>query len=143
MLVALRDCAQHADLVARWVWQEWKDGSGFTLEQTRAQLLGEPDCPATLLAIDADEPLGVLGFRRFDHERLGSQLLFVNSLYVAPAARGRGIASALVADAVIRAAALVRTLHVYTQIPGWYEARGFTCAERNADGVHAVLRREV
>jgi predicted N-acetyltransferase YhbS len=143
MIVALRDRAQHGDLVARWVWEEWKDGSRFTLEQTRAQLLGEPDCPATLVAIDANEPLGVLGFRRFDHERLGSQLLFVNSLYVAPAARRRGVASALVAQAIIGAAAFVRTLYVYTQIPGWYEARGFTCAERNADGLHAVLLREV
>jgi len=139
MIVALGEYPQHADRVARWVWEEWRDSSPFTFEQTRAQLLGEPDCPATLLAVDGDEPLGVLGFRRHDHPRLGSQLLFVNSLYVVAAARRRGVGGELVAEAIARAAAIVRTLHVYTSIASWYEARGFTCAERDPDSANAVL----
>jgi N-acetylglutamate synthase-like GNAT family acetyltransferase len=62
---------------------------------------------------------------------------------VVPAARSRGAGGALVAAALIRAAATDRTLYVYTNIPGWYAARGFTCVERTADSPNAVLLREL
>ena len=138
-LRSLAERPQDADRVARWIWEHWQDSSGFTLEQTRAQLLGEPDCPETILAVEGGAAIGVLGFRRFDHPRLGAQLLFVNSLFVAPPARGRGVGSALVEAALARAAPFVRALYVYTAIPGWYEARGFRCAERDSDAAGAVL----
>ena len=140
---SLDECPQHLDLVASWVWEHWKDSSGSSLAQTRAQLRGEPDCPATLLALERAGPIGVLGFSRFDHPRLGPRLLFVNSLYVEEAARSRGADGALLAAALIAAAATDRTLYVYTNIPGWYEARGFTCVERAADSLGAVLLREL
>ena len=139
MIVALAEHPQHAGLAARWLWEEWRESSGFTLEQTRAQLLGEPDCPATLLALAGDEPIGVLGFRRYDHARLGPHLLFVNSLYVVAPARKRGVGGQLLARAIERAAPFARPLYVYTHLAGWYEARGFTCRERDATSGNAVL----
>src|SRR5262245_25836302 len=125
-IVSLNERAHYADAAALWVWELWKDRSGKTLEQIRVQLLGEPHCPDTLLAVEAEEPVGALASSRFDHPRLGPQLLFVNSLFVVPTARRRGIASALLVRALARAALTDPTLYVYTDIPAWYQARGFT-----------------
>jgi ribosomal protein S18 acetylase RimI-like enzyme len=139
-LHSLGERLQDADLVARWLWEHWRDPR-FTFEQTRAQLLGEPDCPATIVAVEAGAAVGVLGFLRYDHPRIGPHLLFVNSLYVVSAARRRGVGSALVQAAIERATAIERALYVYTGIAAWYEARGFTCVERDADSGNAVLLR--
>ena len=140
-VTSLSERLRDVDRVAGWVWGQWRDGSGLPLEQIRAQLLGEPGCPATLLALEAGEAVGALGFLRFDHPRLGTRLLFINSLYVVPAARRRGIAGGLLAHALVHATASDDALYVYTGIPAWYEARGFTVVERAAASPNAVLYR--
>lgn len=67
----------------------------------------------------------------------GPLRLFVNALFVAEGHRGQGVGSALLAEAVRRATS---ELFVYTDLRGWYEARGFAFVERDAESGSVLLR---
>ncbi|MDD9936750.1 MAG: GNAT family N-acetyltransferase, partial [Myxococcales bacterium] len=122
---------QHVPTVARWIWEQWRHHSGLTLEQTRVRLLEQPDCPTPLLALDVDQPIGVLGFGRFDYQAKPPPVLFIDVLYVRRDRRGLGIGSALLSRGLASArTAADRRLHVYTDIPRFYEQRGFTLLDQ-------------
>ena len=140
-IVPLIEREQDIETAARWTWEEWKDLSGLTLDQARLQLIGRPDCPPSLLAIDDTEAVGVLAFRRVMYKGREPMILSINALYVDARARGRGVGTALVAEAVERAAAFVRVVHVYTNLRAWYEARGFAFLEDDAGTPNCLLCR--
>lgn len=139
-ILTLAECPQHVDTATQWLWDEWPRGaSGETFDQTRTTLLGRPDCPPTLLAID-HEPLGVIGFRRVKFRGREPLLLFINSLLVIPTHRSRGIATALLTEALRRVEPADLPVHVYTHLRDWYTARGFVFVEEESETGNVLLR---
>lgn len=146
-IVTLDDYPDYLDTVVQWVWDEWRGGhNNQSLEETRAIMQSKPSWPPTLVAIDEEtaQAIGVLGFRRVTLHGREPLRLFINSLFVPAQARRRGVATALVAEAVRRAGARSdrseEWLYVYTNIASWYEARGFEAAEHDAETGNTVLR---
>jgi ribosomal protein S18 acetylase RimI-like enzyme len=149
-IAPLDDCPDHLDTVVQWVWDEWRGGHNKqSFEETRSIIQGKPDRPPTLVAIDEHTAaaVGVLGFRRVMLHGREPLLLFINSLFVPAPARRRGVATALVAEAVRRVGARSgpsdEWLYVYTNIASWYEARGFDVAEHDAETGNTVLRMQI
>lgn len=146
MIIPLDDCPQHLDTIVQWVWDEWRGGqNGQSFDQTRAVMKGNPGHPPTLVALDDEthRPLGVLGFRRVMLHGRDPLVLFINSLFVPVSKRRRGIASALLTEAVRRVGPEDEWLYVYTNIATWYEARGFTAIEREPASGNTVLRMQM
>jgi predicted N-acetyltransferase YhbS len=125
-ILNLADRPAHVDTVARWIWNEWREHSGLSEEQTRDRLLDPPDCPATLLAEDAGVPVGVLGFQRFERNPGEAPSLFIDALFVPEAHRGRGFGRALVHEGIERARAFAPDLYVYTSRQDWYRRHGWS-----------------
>jgi len=125
-------------VVARWVWETW---GSKTYEETVASLDDPEDCPPTLIALATGQPVGVVGFGRFRRADDTVETLWINALYVIEAERSRGLGSRLVSAAIDLAGSWVEELYVYTDVPAWYEHRGWTVIE-STDG-DSVLRRRL
>lgn len=87
------------DPVARWIHQEWGAFSGRSLEQTRARFSDEGawgGLPMTFVALDGADPLGIASLRERDSVDWDpGRAPWICNVYVAPSARGRGIAARL------------------------------------------------
>jgi GNAT superfamily N-acetyltransferase len=138
-ILRLSETPEHTDVVARWLWQEWGEHSGVSLEETRVRLLDPFECPPTLLALVGSEPAGVIGFRRFQRRGEPERSLFIDAIFVAEPFRGRGIGSALLNQALASARPHAAELFVYTERRDWYEARGWQPADDETSGASAVL----
>ena len=125
-ILPLKERPAYLEVVARWVWENWRDHSGLTEEQTRKRLEDPGDCPATLVAEEAEAPVGVLGFQRFVRSPGEPPSLFVDVLFVPESERGRGIGAALVREGLERARRFAPDLYVYTSQRDWYQKRGWT-----------------
>jgi GNAT superfamily N-acetyltransferase len=126
IILPLAERPHHLDPVGRWVWEQWREHSGLTEEQTRHRLLGRPDCPPTLIVEEGDAPAGVLGFQRFVRDPAEPPALFIDALFVSEPFRGRGYGSALVREGFDRARAFAPDLYVYTAQRDWYQQRGWS-----------------
>ena len=113
----------------RWIWEEWREHSGLSLEETRERLLLNEDQPPALLALSGESPAGVLGFGRFQRAPGQVPSLFIDALYVAPEYRGCGTGTLLLREAVTRAREFASELFVYTHLRAWYERRGWMAVE--------------
>jgi len=134
----LSDHPSALPVVARWVWETW---GSKTYEETVASLDDPEDCPPTLIAVAGGRPVGVVGFGRFRRVDEPVETLWINALYVVEAERSRGLGSRLVSAAIDLAGSWVEELHVYTDVPTWYEHRGWTVIE-SSDG-DSVLRHRL
>jgi len=132
--VRIENLADHPDFVgtvARWQWDEWghldpTDSLAARITSLRDQT-DPTHIPTTYVALDGDAPLGtasLVGHDMSTHHELSPWLA---SVYVTPAARGRGVASALVRHAVGQAAAMgVTRLSLFTpDAQGLYEKLGW------------------
>jgi GNAT superfamily N-acetyltransferase len=131
----LSDHPSALPVVARWVWQTW---GSKTYEETVASLDDPENCPPTFVAVASDRTVGVVGFRRFRRADDTVETLWINALYVAEAERSRGLGSQLLSAAIDLAGSWVEELYVYTDVPTWYEHRGWTVIE--STGGDSVLR---
>ena len=154
-IVHLFEQPEHLRLVAGWIWGEfWRDKPGVTVD-TLAARLGEardPDrVPLSLLAVEDGAPVGTVNLVHSDSETRPDLHPWLAALVVAPAARGRGIGSALVRALNAHAARLgFAELFLGTDIPAFYArlgaervqtVRGELCIMRFAlrpDGVATV-----
>ena len=128
----LSDHPSALPIAARWVWETWRSK---TYDETLASLDNPDDCPPTLIAIDAGrQPVGVLGFGRFRRAEDATATLWINVLYVVEEQRSRGVGSRLLVAAIDRAQSWTELLYIYTDVPGWYENRGWTAIESTDDG---------
>jgi GNAT superfamily N-acetyltransferase len=121
MTLRIEPLAAHPDaipVVAQWCFGEW--GAlypGETLEDWRRAIARDAagdGIPTVLVALDARAPVGTASLvaHDIDDDPRGPWLA---SVFVAPAARGRGVASALVGAVEGRAAGLgVARLHLFT-----------------------------
>lgn len=140
-IIPLTECQQHLDTVTQWVWDEWGGVHvGGSIEKVRAILAGRPTCPPTLVALEREVPVGVLGFRRLMLRGRGPVRLFINQLFVVPARRAQGIGTALLREALGRVGPEDEALYVYTHLKVWYEERGFVVVEAEAQTGNVVLR---
>ncbi len=125
-------------IAAQWISDTWPTK---TLDQT-IELLDQPKhCPPNLIALIDKRPVGVLGFGRWRKPDETVDSLWINSLYVIEDERSRRLGSRLLATAVESASAFADELKVLTDIPIWYERRGWVTIEVADEG--SVLRRSL
>lgn len=115
----LADHPEYVEVVARWQWDEWGTDPTDSLAARIIDLRAQTDperVPTTYIALDdGGVALGSASLVEDDmrtHPELSPCLA---SVYVAPAARGRGVASALVRRVVAQTATTgVARLYLYT-----------------------------
>jgi GNAT superfamily N-acetyltransferase len=119
-IVALADRPELAPVVAQWHFAEWGHHyPGGTVEGWLEHIctrMHADRIPMTVLALDAEgQPLGTAGLVERDMDTHPELSPWLGGVYVLPAARRRGVASALVRHLVERAAALrIYDLYLYT-----------------------------
>jgi len=132
--VRIESIGDHPDLVetvARWQWEEWGHLDPADSLATRIASLRDQKShdriPATYIALNDAEPLGSASLVAHDMSTHRELSPWLASVYVTPAARGRGVASALVRHAVAQTAAMgVARLYLYTEnAQGLYEKLGW------------------
>ncbi len=135
-IVPLSDHPLALPIAGQWIWETWPTK---TLDQTM-ELLDQPrHCPPNLIALIDKRPVGVLGFGRWRQPDETVDSLWINSLYVIEDERSRRLGSRLLATAVESASSFADELNVLTDIPIWYERRGWVTIEVADEG--SVLRR--
>jgi predicted N-acetyltransferase YhbS len=140
-ILPLEERPAYLEVVARWVWENWRDHSGLTEVQTRKRLEEPGDCPATLIAEEKGAPVGVIGFQRFVRTPGEPPSLFVDVLFVPESERGRGIGAALVREGVECARRFAPDLFVYTSQRDWYQKHGWTVLKVDPQSSLFVLSR--
>jgi GNAT superfamily N-acetyltransferase len=98
----LADHPHHIPTVAAWQYEEWGHlNPGDSLQgriERLGQHLGRPGIPTTLIAVDNNIVMGCAGLVINDLRSHPDLTPFMASVFVAPAYRGRGIATALAAQ---------------------------------------------
>lgn len=143
-IVNSADHPTFVETVARWQWGEWghldpTDSLAARITSLSAQT--DPNrIPTTYVALDGDAPLGSVSLVEYDMSTHHELSPWLASVYVTPAARGRGVASALVRHAIGQAAALgVTRLYLYTpDARGLYEKLGWQVIETEHFEGHPV-----
>lgn len=109
----------------------------WTVAQAEAELAVQQrdGIPCSWLAMEGNDWLGSVSLLHDDHEQIRGWSPWLASLYVSPAARGKGVGAALVAHCIAQAAVLgVSQLYLYCEAPmvDWYRSLGWR--------VHAKLQ---
>ncbi len=127
----IADCPDCVGTVARWQWSEWGHLDPTDSLAARITSLRDQTDPnrisTTYLALDGDTPLGSASLVEHDMHTHRELSPWLASVYVTPATRGRGVASALVEHTVAQAAAMgVARLFLFTESArGLYEKLGW------------------
>ena len=80
-------------IVAKWLWREWWEKKGRTLEQTEAiyaDCVVEKGAPQTFLLIEGELPVGTVTLDRKDLEERPDLTPWLAGVFVVPDRRGRG-----------------------------------------------------
>lgn len=135
---AIRPLAEtsHASLVARWLHAAWWADDGWSLPETEA-FLRRATGPAAPCAFVAESDGAPIGTAMLDTDDLGARPdlgPWLASVWVEPAWRGRGVATALVSQVETAARALgYSRLWLFTpDAAGFYAARGWQLAGSDA-----------
>jgi N-acetylglutamate synthase-like GNAT family acetyltransferase len=138
-------------IVAEWLWREFWQPGGFTLEQTRKSVaasltrLGLPQC--FVLLIDG-KPIGTASLAASDLEERPDLTPWLASVFIIPEARGRSLVTHLIeaVEAECRAAS-VPTLWLFTNTAervyaraGWHSVE--TVRRQNKPSV-ILMRRNL
>lgn len=119
----------HVAEVAAWLHAQWWAAEGWSLESTAAWLRAAagPAAPVSFVAEEAGRPLGTATLDTDDLASRPELTPWLASVLVAPAARGRGIGTALVAHVAAAAAARGhRRIWLHTMdAAAFYLARGW------------------
>ena len=116
--------ADHPELietVAQWQWESWGnlepgDSLAKRIAYLTEQAAHRDRIPTTFVALEEDEPLGSASLVAHDMDTHPELSPWLASVYVKPAARGRGVASALVRRVVQEAARLgYARLYLFTE----------------------------
>ncbi len=139
-VVGVESRPQDVRVVAQWILAEWGDGS---LDETVKHLLGSSDWPSALVAVVGDQLVGVVGFRRFQRDQDAVPTLWLNVLYVLESFRGQGVGSQLLAQAIRKARRLSEPIFVYTELPEFYQTRGWRLVDQPNDAMPKTLCRKL
>ncbi len=108
------------NLFVSWILSEWGEVDPFPKLEERGLL------PLPLLAFKDSEVVGGLQFSYYTDKEKKVKAIWVNTLYVAPAYRGQGIATLLIARAVAQMKQTKQSeLFVYTNVPELYQKLGW------------------
>jgi GNAT superfamily N-acetyltransferase len=135
-----------AALVAEWRVRAFFDGpGGYTVDEMTTLIISPPSGPnETFVLFYGDRAVGTVGLMRSDLESRLDLTPWLGGLFVEPAYRGRGHATALVRQVEEFArAALVPVLWLYTlHAEGLYLRLGWQyAAVEQADGHDVILMR--
>jgi len=145
----IESIADHPELVetvARWQLEEWGHHDPTDSLAARIASIGAQTdrnrISTTAIALDGDKPLGSASLVAHDMPTHPELSPWLASVYVAPAARGRGVASALVRHIVRQVAAMgVGRLYLFTESArelyeklGWY-----VIAEEHFEGIPVTI----
>jgi len=121
---------RHVDFVAGLVWREfWADVDGGMTLAELAEAFGGRAAPgrvlASLIALEADTPLGCVHLIDNDDDSLPELYPWLAAMVVVPERRGQGIGSMLVKAMARQGAGLgFEQLWFGTDGPGFYERLG-------------------
>jgi GNAT superfamily N-acetyltransferase len=142
-IVAVSQQPALAALVAQWRVSAFFDHpGGYTVEAMTALILAPPIGPKeTFVLFDGEQPAGTAGLMRRDLESRPDLTPWLGGVYVAPAFRARGHASALVRQVEDFArAASVPVLWLYTlHAEGLYLRLGWQRAGVEQEDGHDVI----
>lgn len=149
-IVTVADRPDLVPLVADWLWDAFWCREGRTLDRVAAEVAeararrGPPQC---FVLLDGGEPVGTASLAASDLDARPDLTPWLAAVYVAPAARNRGCATALV-EAVEAAAreASVATLWLYTGTAERLYARaGWRTVDRFDHGgrPNVLMRRDL
>ncbi len=116
-IVDSRNSFTHLETYRQWISEEWGRDNSFE------SMDGSGPLPSPLLALFGERLAGGISFTWHIAPESPEMALWINTVYVAPAFRGKGVATALVAaaDEHARMEAGEKTLLVYTDVPQLYE----------------------
>lgn len=128
----LADEPSAADIVASWYFEQWcRDTGRYTQEQVLAKVLAATNrdqAPMLILARLNQELVGAAELKIREMELYPDYEFWLGGVYVAEQARGYGVASALVKEALARArTAGIKQLYLQTEdlTRGLYARHGF------------------
>lgn len=131
-IVSICDRPDCVPILAAWHHCEWANLlAPWTLDEAQAELAAHArggECPTTLVALDPNGAvLGSVSLVLEDAPQLRDYSPWLASLYVTPAARGRGLGAALVHALCAHAGRIGMTdLYLFTPADGrWYASLGW------------------
>lgn len=117
---------EHLQELRELLLSEWKKVDAFEGNEFRS------NPPLPLLALEGDLLIGGLSFTWYCPEGFSDIKLWINTVFVKPEYRGKGVASTLIKEA---AAVAVKTkeskLFAFTEIPQLYLPLGWTQVSNN------------
>lgn len=122
-LELLADRPQDVPVIARWCFDEWGHAiPGNTFEQTCERInqkLNRHAAPLHVLAIEGGRPIGTAQLKIRELDLCDAWEYWLGDVYVLPAHRGHGVASAICRRVQAIAAALgIHRLYLQTERPG-------------------------
>jgi GNAT superfamily N-acetyltransferase len=150
--VTLSDRPQLLPEVAAWYFAQWGHhvpGRTLADECERLEVFLQPDAlPMLLIAMQGDRPVAAAQLKFHEREERPERLHWLGGVYVDATQRGKGIAEALIADLMARAASEgVREVYLQTEADdgGLYRRLGWEPLEsiQHAGGfpVRIMVRR--
>lgn len=147
----MADHQEAVPVVARWIYDEWSFlYPEMTLQDVvhvMRERVNKEKLPLTLVALEAEEPVGTVSLKMFDMETRSDLLHWLTSLYVAEPWRRRGIGSRLLEAAENKAVAMeLCRLHLFTSdvaLPAlFYQKNGWIVKEKTSYRSYPVIIME-
>lgn len=88
-------------IIAEWLWREWWERKGRTLEETEAtyaECVAERGAPQTFILLEDDIPVGTVTMARKDLDERPDLTPWLAGVFVIPDRRGRGYVRHLFAE---------------------------------------------
>ncbi len=146
----LSECPEHLTAVGSWVWEQWwqrrAPAPAFVIDMLRTHAAFDR-VPYTVVAVADGVPVGSCSVIENDCAHRPQYTPWVAAVYVAPAHRNRGVASAILQEAA-RIASRAGITGLYIDCLGLtapvYERNGWTILEREVgDKESVVMLREL
>lgn len=117
-ILLLADCPQHAPTIAKWLYYQWGQRPGNSIELTEQRVVARANrdsIPLAVVAVEDGRAVGTAALRSDDMPSRPDLGPWLASVYVAAAHRNRGIGSKLVAAVEQHAVRLgVEQLNLFT-----------------------------